>query len=167
MQHTTLSVTPRRPSGRGARTAIVGSLLSLLAFGAGPAFAALGGNLASVESDRLAMQGGALRTIAGAGYSTYETTLPSGTVVREFALPGGAVFAVAWDGPFLPDLQRLLGSHFAAYAEAVRDQQDAHGQRVVQQPGLVVRSAGRMRAFSGQAYLPNQLPAGVSLEDIR
>ncbi len=161
------SVALRRPPGLRARAALLGAFASLLGLAAGPAAAGLGGDLASVEADRAAMQGSPLRTIAGAGYSTYETTLPSGTVVREFALPGGAVFAVAWDGPFLPDLQRLLGSHFAAYAEAVRDQQDAHGQRVVKQPGLVVRSAGRMRAFSGQAYLPNQLPAGVSLEDIR
>jgi hypothetical protein len=146
------------------RAAIAGLLLPLLS---APALAALGGDTASIEADRAAMQGSALRTVPMAGHTIHETTLPSGTVVREFALPSGRVFAVAWDGPFLPDLQRLLGSHFAAYADGVRDQTDAHGQRVVQQPGLVVRSAGRMRAFSGQAYLPAQLPAGARLEDIR
>jgi hypothetical protein len=160
---------PSEAPARRARTllpraAILSLLLPLLS---APALAALGSNVASIEADRAAMQGSALRTIAATGYSTYETTLPSGTVVREFALPSGTVFAVAWDGPFLPDLQKLLGTHFAAYADGTRDQADVHGQRVVQQPGLVVRSAGRMRAFSGQAYLPAQLPAGARLEDIR
>ncbi len=154
----------RRARSLSPGATILGLLLPLLS---APALAGLGGDLASIEADRAAMQGSALRTIAAAGHTVHETTLPSGTVVREFASPSGTVFAVAWDGPFLPDLRRLLGTHFAAYADGVREQTDLHGQRTVQQPDLVVRSAGRMRAFSGQAYLPTQLPAGARLEDIR
>jgi hypothetical protein len=32
---------------------------------------------------------------------------------------------------------------------------------------LVVHSGGRMRAFSGKAYLPDAVPAGVQSEEIR
>jgi hypothetical protein len=42
-----------------------------------------------------------------------------------------------------------------------------HGPGIVQDSGLVVHSGGHMGAFSGQAYLPQALPAGVSGTDIQ
>ena len=37
----------------------------------------------------------------------------------------------------------------------------------ITQPGLVIQSGGRMRAFRGRAYVPQLLPPGVTPDDIR
>ncbi|HTD04666.1 DUF2844 domain-containing protein, partial [Undibacterium sp.] len=42
---------------------------------------------------------------AGSNYSINESTLSSGTVVREYVASSGIVFAVSWTGPIMPDLQ--------------------------------------------------------------
>ena len=100
-----------------------------------------------------------LRTSSGAAYTHVERRLDSGTTVHEFVDAAGTVFAVVWEGPFLPDLRTLLGRHFQALTEqeaAVR----GRGAIAVQRPDLVIVSAGRMGAFHGQAWLPRQLPAG-------
>ena len=100
-------------------------------------------------------------------YRVHEMQLPSGTVIREYAGLDGKVFAVAWNGPFMPNLRQTLGSYFDEFsAQAVA----AHGTRkhlVVQQPDLVVESGGHMRAHHGRAYLPQAIPSGVSIGDIQ
>ncbi|XAH21581.1 DUF2844 domain-containing protein [Xylophilus sp. GW821-FHT01B05] len=134
----------------------------------GPAMAALGQNATSVDTDRQQMRASALRSTSSSTYTVHEYTLDSGTVVREYAQSSGKVFAVAWEGPFMPNLQQLLGNeHFATYAEAASSRGRSGGALVLQKSSLVFRSTGHMRAFSGQAYLSNQLPQGVNVEDIR
>jgi hypothetical protein len=123
-----------------------------------PAAAFLGGDVASVEADR-AWIGGEGRTVSNNGYVVYEIQSPSTTIVREYVSPEGRVFAIAWEGPALPDLQRVLGPYFQQFVAA--------GTPVVQTPEVVIRSGGRMRAFFGQAYLPQLAPAGFSYEAIR
>jgi hypothetical protein len=92
-------------------------------------------------------------------------------MVREYVNPSGTVFAVAWDGPWIPDLRQVLGDHFDRYQAAMQSRQ--HGARtgrggvVIDEPGLVVQMSGHPRAFTGRAYLPALLPAGVQLESIR
>jgi uncharacterized protein DUF2844 len=127
------------------------------------ASASLGGDLQSVQSDRVQMNA-ALQTTPAALYTVFEIQMPSGTVVREFVSPDGVVFAVVWQGPSLPDLRQLLGSHFAQFARA---DGGGAGPRVIEQPGLMLYAGGRMRAFLGRALVPGLVPKGVSLEDIR
>ncbi|WP_250520786.1 DUF2844 domain-containing protein, partial [Caballeronia sp. NCTM1] len=50
---------------------------------------------------------------------------------------------------------------------AQRAARGGRGQVSVQDSGLVVHSGGHMGAFSGSAYLPQSLPAGVSASDIQ
>jgi hypothetical protein len=76
----------------------------------------------------------------------------------------GLVFAVGWEGPVLPDLERLLGSFHPVYALAVRQQKRGVS---IQTPELVIESGGMMRAFNGRALLPAKLPAGIAHQDIR
>ena len=107
---------------------------------------------------------------AAASYTVNETTLASGTVVREYVSQAGTVFGIAWRGPQMPDLAALLGSYFPQYVEgvnAVRTARPGHGPVAVDQSGLVVRSGGHMGSFSGQAWVPQALPAGVSGADIQ
>ena len=138
----------------------------LLAF---PAHAALGGPAASIEADRAQMKG-ALQTRQTALYSVHEIASSSGVMVREYASPAGTVFAVGWEGLFVPDLQQLLGAYFDQYQEGVKEQKASYvGRRPLnlQLPGLVVQMSGRMRALRGRAYVPGQIPVRVKLEELR
>ncbi|GLU33952.1 DUF2844 domain-containing protein [Trinickia caryophylli] len=107
---------------------------------------------------------------SAAAYTVKETTLSSGTVVREYVGTDGNVFGIAWKGPFAPDLATLLGSYFPQYTSAVeaqRAQRVGHGPVAVKQSGLVVHSGGHMGLYFGNAYLPDSLPSGLSATDIQ
>jgi hypothetical protein len=100
-------------------------------------------------------------------YRVHEMQLPTGTLLREYTGLDGKVFAVTWNGPFIPNLKQSLGSYFAEFAAAVPA---AHGTRKhleVREPDLVVVSGGHMRAHHGLAYLPQALPSGVSVGDLQ
>ena len=108
---------------------------------------------------------------ASISYTVRETTLGSGTVVREYLAADGSVFGIAWRGPQMPDLNDLLGTYFPQYVAGVKAARAARGGGrgpvAVDQSSLVVRSGGHMGAFSGQAWLPPALPVGVSGSDIQ
>ena len=131
--------------------------------------AVLGGSEASVQTDQVHMQAG-LRSTRGAGYTVHELRAPTGTVVREYA-SGGTVFGVAWEGPWPPDMQQLLGSYFEPYKQALeaQSQNGGHGRRPVhvELPGLVVNVSGHPRSFHGQAFVPEMMPQGVKTEEIQ
>lgn len=126
-------------------------------------WAALGGNLDSVQQDQQAWNASSTsQPIAGATLHT-QTHL-DGLVTRQYVDPAGRVFAVGWQGPVQPDFQRLLGAHYGAYQTAL--QQQRRGVRL-QGADLVLESGGMMRAFVGRAYLPNQLPPALAAQNIR
>ncbi|HJX21318.1 MAG TPA: DUF2844 domain-containing protein, partial [Steroidobacteraceae bacterium] len=78
------------------RTAVCSILVAVTV--AAPAFAALGGDATSVQTDLVKMKG-ALRITASAGFTVHEITTADGTVVREYLSPADKVFAVSWRGP--------------------------------------------------------------------
>jgi hypothetical protein len=135
-----------------------------------PAFAALGGDVTSVRTDQAHMRGALLR-ITGAGtYTVHEIQASYGTLVREYVSPSGTVFAVAWQGPWQPDLRQVLGTYFDHYvqsAQAARAHRSGHGPLLIQEAGLVVQSSGHPRAFVGRAYVPQFLPQGFDAQAIR
>jgi hypothetical protein len=138
---------------------------------AAPCFvwASLGGDVTSVEADRAKMQA-SLQTMSKDLYSIHEIHAPNDLVVREFVSPMGKVFGVAWQGPSRPDMRQLLGTYFEPFANATQSQKVhrvGRGPLVIQQPGLVVQMSGHVRAFSGSAYIPQMVPAGVHAEEIR
>jgi hypothetical protein len=102
-------------------------------------------------------------------YTVRTTEIGNGNVVREYISASGDVFGLAWSGPQMPDLNNLLGSYFPQYVAGVANAHKLRGRGpgIVQDSGLVVYSGGHMGAFSGQAYLPQALPAGVSAADIQ
>jgi Protein of unknown function (DUF2844) len=134
---------------------------------AAPAFAALGGDTTSVQADLVKMKG-ALRMTSTAGYTVHEITTPAGTVVREYLSPGDKVFAVSWRGPLIPDLRQMLGDYYGQFAQAASAPHiGGHSHLAVEQPGLVVQSSGRMRAFFGRAWAPDLVPQNFSVNDIK
>lgn len=143
--------------------------IAVLLVGAFPviAHAALGADVSTIESDRVRMKAALVTRQAAAAYTVHEMQTPAGTTVREFASADGVVFAVTWRGPFMPDLQQTLGSYFAMFQAAPKMPGLGHSHLIVQQADLVVHSSGHQRAFSGLAYVPKLVPAGVSPEELK
>jgi hypothetical protein len=136
---------------------------SISLFCASEALAVLAGDLASVGRDALAF--GASTSQTAKGVATVHTqALSNGLLVRQYVDASGLVFAVAWEGPVLPDFERLLGTAFQTYAAAVRQQKRGV---FIQNPDLVIESGGMMRSFAGRAFLPAKLPANLTAQDIR
>jgi hypothetical protein len=141
--------------------------VALLVQAATPAaFAALGADVSTVAADGLKMKG-MVRVSAAQAYSVHEIEAPSGTLVREYVSPAGKVFAVAWRGPKMPDLQQTLGVYFKQYSEAPRSRPADHKHFAIALPGFVMQSSGRMRAYVGRAYVPELMPPNVSATDIK
>ena len=130
-----------------------------------PALAALGGDAASVESDRVSLKG-ALRVTERVDYAVHEINTATGLQVLEYVSPDGRVFAVSWRGPTRPDLGQLLGSYAQQLAQAPRAPHYNHHHLSIQTPEVVVQSSGRTRAFFGRAWAPALLPGNFSLSDL-
>jgi hypothetical protein len=128
--------------------------------------AALGQPETTVSAD-VQQLNGSVKSTERTNYTVHEIQLPSGGVLREFAVPGGNVFAVAWSGPAIPNLRQALGSYFDVFATAAKAPHSGHTHLQISQDGFVMQSAGHMRAYSGRAYVPQSIPAGTSLEEIR
>ncbi|RDU98555.1 DUF2844 domain-containing protein [Trinickia dinghuensis] len=134
--------------------------LAAASFIAAPgAQAALGQHVDSVATDATHLSAIAHASIVQGAYTVHTITLPSGTVVREYVASDGIVFGVAWEGPTLPDLKTTLGTAFDRFVSASPTR--GGGPLAVSANDLVVYSSGHLRAFSGHAYLPQALPAGV------
>jgi hypothetical protein len=145
-----------------------GALATVLVI-AVPAFASLGGNVNSIETDRARMNASVSRTHAS-NYDIHEIQSPNGTVVDEYVSSVGTVFAVTWHGQFPPQMQQILGSYFQQYSDALQAQPpQPYGHRPlnIQMPGLVVQTGGHMRAHYGRAYVPDRLPSGVQADQIK
>ncbi len=128
--------------------------------------AALGGSADSVESDRISMKG-LTRPVPTGALRKQELQLPSGTIVTEYLNGAGQVYAVSWHGPVLPDLRQVLGDYFVHYQTAARQPVVRHRLVRLANPDIVIESSGRMRAFTGRAWVPALLPSGVSSTDIQ
>jgi len=131
------------------------------------AYGALGGRADSTDVDQKMLH--ARKSVRpGAEFTVHELELPSGTQVREYVDADGRVFAVAWRGSTLPDLKQIFGEDYLkAFLSSPPEQHTRHKSRTVREPGLVARSSGSGRFFTGFAYIPSLMPRTVREEDIR
>lgn len=138
------------------------------ALGQGPSTLPAASVASSASGARMSAAASTVRSSANL-YTSRETALESGTTVWEYATPAGLVFAIAWRGPVLPDLNTILGSYFKAF-KVESEQTRALGRRGapinIERDGLILRSGGRMRNFFGYAYVPALIPAGVDIKDV-
>lgn len=108
------------------------------------------------------------RISASTAFTIHEVALPSGTSVRQYVSGNGIVFAVTWSGPFKPDLRQLLGTYFDVMIAHQSNSIHAGQPRThMREKNLVIESGGHMRNFYGRAYLPNEIPAGITTDDIQ
>ena len=133
---------------------------------AGQVWAGLGGEEQSVLDDQERMHG-QLRTMANDGYSVQQIDAANGTVVREYVSSKGLVFGVAWQGPKLPDLSKLLGGYYSRYQAALPIPVHRRTPVSMHTDGLVVEISGGMRSFYGRAYLPDLVPSNFEVERIQ
>jgi len=139
----------------------------LLAAGpAAPGWAALGEPEASVSVDSGHFRA-SLHVAGRPSFTVHELRTPTGTVIHEFVSPAGAVFAVSWQGPYMPSMSLLLGQNFQRFANAPRSAGSSRSRLLIDQPDLVVHAGGHIRSYAGIAYLPQLLPAGVSEEQLQ
>ena len=140
--------------------------LLLLLIYAGVSQATLGGSPEPFDAESTTVVSGT--TPAGSHYVTRETTLATGTIVREYVADNGVVFALTWEGPFLPDLKALLGKYFdTLVAESAKMPRAGRSHLSVSDPEVVIHSSGHMRAFEGSAWIPTLFPVGFSDNDLR
>ena len=144
-------------------------VLAVAGLSAAPAArAALGADISSIDADRISMKGALTGFSTVKGYAVHEITTAAGVHVREYLTSDGKVFAVSWQGPFIPDLRQMLGTYYASYAQAASAPHvGGHRHLRIERPGLVVESNGRMRAFYGRAWDPALLPPNFIAADIR
>src|SRR5437763_9049698 len=145
--------------------------LCLVAAAAWPAAAsaALGGTVASVEADRIHAQGSLTRIVRSDTYALHEIRSAAGTMIREYVSSSGTVFAVAWQGPWMPDMSQVLGAHYEHYQRAMTARartRRSRGLVVIDDQDLVVQMSGHPRSFSGRAYIPGLVPQGMQIDAI-
>jgi hypothetical protein len=139
-------------------TRSAGLALAIL-LGAPSAHATLGGDERSVTIDQRHFA--AKREIRALEIGArHALALPSGATVHEYLSDDGRVYGVAWSGPRMPDLEQLLGKYFPQLSQRDRRRGGHHRMRVTGDD-LVVQSRGHGNAFSGRAWVPSLLPAGV------
>jgi Protein of unknown function (DUF2844) len=143
-------------------------VLLVLMLGSIPAWATLGQYESSVSLDQKQMRSQERVEILNA-YTVHELTAVNGARVREFVSPKGLVFGVSWQGPFMPDLQQLLGTYATTLHTAPPDQTQVRHMRglFVKTKDFVFVSSGHMRFWKGHAYVPSLLPGNVSPEVVQ
>jgi len=141
-------------------------LLAVSLATAASAFAALGGDLSSIQADQARLRASE-RIIPTQKYTVHEMQTARGTLIRQFVSPGGTVFAVSWQGS-APDLQQLLGDYFDQYVQAAQAQPGRRARGIHIDTGdFVLESGGHMRFVTGRAFLRSKLPSGVTSDQVR
>ena len=145
----------------------VWAVFFILVLGAAPVWAALGEPESSVSADGQFLRG-QIRVEVHPGYQIHQITDPSGAIVREYVSPEGKVFGVSWQGPFVPNLQQLLGGYFTYLQQYAHSQTGRHGGPLIIKNGnFVFSSGGHMGWRHGHAYVPSLLPTNLSREVVQ
>ncbi|MFZ0960907.1 MAG: DUF2844 domain-containing protein [Terriglobia bacterium] len=146
---------------------VLGVLL-ILTLGTVPAWAVLGQYESSVSVDQQDMKSED-RVQDLQAYKVHELTSANGTTVREYVSPIGLVFGIAWQGPFMPNMEQLLGSYVTNLQTASKSQTQVRHLRglIVRTNDFVFASGGHMRFWKGSAFVPNLVPRNVSVEVVR
>lgn len=143
------------------RLAVAIALAALPGHGA----AALGDDASTIAASAARLKG-TVSASAAARYTRHEIVQGSGTSLRQYVSPAGRIFAVAWQGPVVPDLREVLGPYFDRYVNAASERRLRRMPVELREADLVVVTGGRLRAFRGFAYLPALTPAQVDPETL-
>jgi hypothetical protein len=149
---------------------LTGFVVFLIAACPFQASATLGSDVTTVNEDRARMQGALMSITRNDRFEVHQLQASNGTTVREYVSSTGTVFAVSWEGQWMPDLRQVLGPYFDAYQQtvpAVRKARRSHGPMTFRSGDLVVQIGGHPRAFVGRAYIERLMPQGMQAQTIR
>lgn len=102
----------------------------------------------------------------GTRYQWQETRHADGSVLREYASHDGKVFAIHWTGASAPSLNQALGQHYSSAMQSLKSHPHDHHHWHVVTDTLVVHAHSYLRSYFGEAYLPQQIPAGMTAQDL-
>ena len=149
-----------------AKALVLLGTVFIAVLGPSVASATLGEPESSVQTDMVQFKASIKSSTMRIGYRVHEIQLPSGTTMREFVGSDGNVFAVAWSGPYAPDLRQAFGAYFATFVAAPKPKYAGHTHLQIESNGLTVQIGGHMRAHAGRAYLTAAIPNGMNLGDL-
>ena len=142
------------------KTMVFGACLSAATLGAADAHATLGGDEASIVENRHHLH--ATQTVEKReGLERHRLALRSGMLIHEYLSPSGTVYAISWHGERVPDLRELLGPYFAQLEQNTTRRRGSHHASNLTGDDLVIQSVGHRHLFSGRAWVPSLVPAGV------
>ena len=152
-------------SNLGLRRTLLSMIPLALLAQALPASAALGGSLGASGNELFRRKAAVVGTEQQSAYTMQSVLTESGTEVHQYAAQDGTIFLVTWNGLRMPDLKSLFGGYYDQYQVHLAQRRAAgmRGPVVLRSEALVVESAGRMGAFTGRAYVPSLVPAGLDL----
>ena len=133
-----------------------------------PLYAALGGPASTLlNSGQVVTAPGHQLAQLPQGVQSQTVVTSQNVTITEFSR-GGTVFAILWEGPIIPDASQLLGNYFTEYAAAMqaRNPKSRNAPVQIRSQTLVAHVQGHMRAFSGSAYAPALVPAGLSVSTL-
>ena len=142
------------------------------------AHAVLGERVETVHADQMRLQG-ARRLSTALRYQVHDIRMADGSSVRQFASPGGQVFALVHDAAgclragghlLIEDVPGVGKQYFSGYSEARLASVKGHGfarQSVLTQGALVVHESAHMGMFAGLAYVRHLVPEGVDPNALR
>lgn len=130
--------------------------------------AALGDHEQIINNDAVKLRSSNHNVVRGQLYSVHTISTPIATI-REYVDSNGTVFAVSWQGIKRPDLSVLLGSFYEEYnnIDARRARMVTRQPVSIQTSKIAVRKGGHMRNITGVAVISDQLPSGVTMEDLK
>jgi hypothetical protein len=100
-------------------------------------------------------------------YQVFESVDSSGRVtLDQYASSSGTVFAVAWRGAGMPDLQAVFGTYFAQFNTLREHSPAARHVLSIDDPGLMVDIHGPNSDIIGRAWVPALVPAGVDVDTV-
>lgn len=143
-------------------------LITLSVFLSQGSWAALGDHEQVINNDAIKLRSSHHLVEKSKFYSVHTMSTPIATI-REYVDNNGNVFAVSWKGIRRPDLSVLLGQYYQDYhnIDSRRPRMITRHPVTVQTSKILVRKAGHMRAITGIAVIPDQLPSGVKVEDLK
>jgi hypothetical protein len=138
----------------------------ILMVGSLPAWAALGGDISSVNADAQVL-GGQHSVVAKGGYTLHQITKADGSAVNEFVSPAGVVFGISWQGHFMPNLNQVLGSHLTDLQQGERTHVVPRRAVTIQTDDFVFTSFGHGHSFRGRAYVRSLVPGNLTPEVVQ